>query len=571
MLTKANVRFGTAQAGSDLRTMLTAKLKMVFYESLQLAHKCILNSFYGYVMRKGSKCGFGVKMARAATSSAEDVKEPRKHAITAVNALTNARSIVQITPKDRAGKRFRREFNLPREAIDGLRNAIVTCERPAKQLQNEADQLANRLEQRRFPESPENLKKVRDEVKRKLKQGKKDEISEFDKEALGGKVQEAQQYELRNEVDKIMKKASFNWKPLEITTKEAAGAYSLARMAPNYAEIARCLEEFQDFQPETILDYGSGSGAGFWAATSRWPNTKEVTMVDMSDAMTKFAMDSLRPDPNTGGPAGRPFVHDNVHFRRHLLPSLNTTYDLVIAHRILCEIGSSETRLQLIESLWKRTNRFLLLIESAQSGAFGGILEARDFLLTQGTTVDYRQLLRTLEEKVTLSPKVVRIVEDFNLSDYEKFVMLKEAVPPGESVPTLLPTATVMAPCPHDLGCPLNAHSSCTFSTRFQPIRADGRRSEKESDGTEVAKFSFVILEKGERKINEHTNRILKNRKLGGHVTCDTCTSFRGIQRLTLSKKHGDMYSAVRGRRDGDVLPISLRTVTSSGIFDVDN
>lgn len=26
---------------------------VVLYDSLQLAHKCILNSFYGYVMRKG--------------------------------------------------------------------------------------------------------------------------------------------------------------------------------------------------------------------------------------------------------------------------------------------------------------------------------------------------------------------------------------------------------------------------------------------------------------------------------------------------------------------------------------
>jgi DNA polymerase epsilon subunit 1 len=26
---------------------------LVLYDSLQLAHKCILNSFYGYVMRKG--------------------------------------------------------------------------------------------------------------------------------------------------------------------------------------------------------------------------------------------------------------------------------------------------------------------------------------------------------------------------------------------------------------------------------------------------------------------------------------------------------------------------------------
>ena len=28
---------------------------VVLYDSLQLAHKCILNSFYGYVMRKGSR------------------------------------------------------------------------------------------------------------------------------------------------------------------------------------------------------------------------------------------------------------------------------------------------------------------------------------------------------------------------------------------------------------------------------------------------------------------------------------------------------------------------------------
>lgn len=28
---------------------------MVLYDSLQLAHKCILNSFYGYVMRRGAR------------------------------------------------------------------------------------------------------------------------------------------------------------------------------------------------------------------------------------------------------------------------------------------------------------------------------------------------------------------------------------------------------------------------------------------------------------------------------------------------------------------------------------
>jgi DNA polymerase epsilon subunit 1 len=32
-----------------------AKARVVLYDSLQLAHKCILNSFYGYVMRRGAR------------------------------------------------------------------------------------------------------------------------------------------------------------------------------------------------------------------------------------------------------------------------------------------------------------------------------------------------------------------------------------------------------------------------------------------------------------------------------------------------------------------------------------
>ena len=32
-----------------------AKPLVLLYDSLQLAHKCILNSFYGYVMRKGAR------------------------------------------------------------------------------------------------------------------------------------------------------------------------------------------------------------------------------------------------------------------------------------------------------------------------------------------------------------------------------------------------------------------------------------------------------------------------------------------------------------------------------------
>ncbi|WFD29904.1 DNA-directed DNA polymerase [Malassezia sp. CBS 17886] len=44
-----------AQDAGALADTLEARDMVVLYDSLQLAHKCILNSFYGYVMRKGAR------------------------------------------------------------------------------------------------------------------------------------------------------------------------------------------------------------------------------------------------------------------------------------------------------------------------------------------------------------------------------------------------------------------------------------------------------------------------------------------------------------------------------------
>lgn len=42
-----------AKGKGDHAEIKSCENKVVLYDSLQLAHKCILNSFYGYVMRKG--------------------------------------------------------------------------------------------------------------------------------------------------------------------------------------------------------------------------------------------------------------------------------------------------------------------------------------------------------------------------------------------------------------------------------------------------------------------------------------------------------------------------------------
>jgi DNA polymerase epsilon subunit 1 len=47
---------------------------VVLYDSLQLAHKCILNSFYGYVMRKGARW-YSMQMAGITTYTGAKIIE----------------------------------------------------------------------------------------------------------------------------------------------------------------------------------------------------------------------------------------------------------------------------------------------------------------------------------------------------------------------------------------------------------------------------------------------------------------------------------------------------------------
>ena len=55
-----------ARAGGDALGAAAAADMVVLYDSLQLAHKCILNSFYGYVMRRGARW-YSMEMAGVVT------------------------------------------------------------------------------------------------------------------------------------------------------------------------------------------------------------------------------------------------------------------------------------------------------------------------------------------------------------------------------------------------------------------------------------------------------------------------------------------------------------------------
>lgn len=65
-------KYDEAIASNDQTKALESKELVNLYESLQLAHKVILNSFYGYVMRKGARW-YSMEMAAMVTHMGSNI------------------------------------------------------------------------------------------------------------------------------------------------------------------------------------------------------------------------------------------------------------------------------------------------------------------------------------------------------------------------------------------------------------------------------------------------------------------------------------------------------------------
>ena len=76
-------KLGAAEGRSDPAAVATAKSMMILNDSLQLAHKCILNSFYGYVMRRGARW-YSMEMAGVVTHTGANIIQMATRFVNAV-------------------------------------------------------------------------------------------------------------------------------------------------------------------------------------------------------------------------------------------------------------------------------------------------------------------------------------------------------------------------------------------------------------------------------------------------------------------------------------------------------
>ncbi len=108
---------------------------------------------------------------------------------------------------------------------------------------------------------------------------------------------------------------------------------------------------------------------------------------------------------------------------------------------------------------------------------------------------------------------------------------------------------TTLAPCPHDMSCPLVAPDWCHFAVRLP--RGEAHRAVKAvSRGFEDEKFSYAVLSR--HPADRAAARIIRPPQLrSGHVLLELCEP-AGTRSAIVSKRDRDLYRRARKSAWGD-------------------
>ena len=116
---------------------------------------------------------------------------------------------------------------------------------------------------------------------------------------------------------------------------------------------------------------------------------------------------------------------------------------------------------------------------------------------------------------------------------------------------------STVAPCPHDLPCPLSADDWCHFAVRL-PRSKLHRRAKGVELGYEDEKFSYAVLSRV--PVPKAGARIIRQPQVrSGHVLLVTCEP-DGIHQRTVSRKQGTLYKDAKGAAWGDAFDADERT-----------
>ena len=221
----------------------------------------------------------------------------------------------------------------------------------------------------------------------------------------------------------------------------------------------------------TMLDLGSGPGTALWAAAQLFPTLDSATAIERDPHLIEIAKHlAARSDDDA--------VRNTQWLRGDLNTSLPTgAWDLVVCSYALNELAEAR-RTEFLRQAWARTAKLLVVVEPGTMAGFANILAARTLLLASG--------------------------------------------------------ATLAAPCPNALACPMTGGNDwCHFAARIERTAAH-RRLKEATLGHEDEKFSYVAFSRLPLENESQTSpaRIVRHPRI-----------FSGYAQLTLCRE-GQLASA---------------------------
>src|SRR5215210_1017116 len=123
----------------------------------------------------------------------------------------------------------------------------------------------------------------------------------------------------------------------------------------------------------------------------------------------------------------------------------------------------------------------------------------------------------------------------------------------GARAATIAAGGHTVAPCPHDLACPLVAPDWCHFAVRL-PRSKLHRRAKAVELGHEDEKFSYAALSR--EQVPKAQARVIRQPQVrSGHVNLVT-SELDGVHTRTVSRKQGGLYREARGAAWGAAIDL---------------
>ena len=269
-------------------------------------------------------------------------------------------------------------------------------------------------------------------------------------------------------------------------------AYAAYRLPATFAAIYAALNEARkrrpDWHPHSMLDAGSGPGTALWAASELWPELEQVTLIERDDGMVTFGKQIATH-------ARSRIVREAIWQKVDLLGQWESEpKDLVITAYVLNELPAPR-RETLIDKLWSVTADTLVIIEPGTPAGYSHVIQARQQLIAAG--------------------------------------------------------ANIIAPCPHNLPCPMAGNDWCHFAQRIARTRLQ-RQVKQATLSYEDEKFSYIAASRAMG--SPIKGRVIRHPQIRpGHIHLQLCTP-GGLKSTIVTRKDKEAFREARDIAWGDAL-----------------